>query len=210
MTTPRIGIIIGSTREGRFADTPANWLIEIANRRGDAQFEMVDLRDYPMPFFEEARSPAAVPPANPAALAWGRKMAELDGYIFLTAEYNHSVTGVLKNALDYAYTEFNRKPASFLGYGGVGGARAVEQLRLILAELQIASLKFNVHINAHEFMGVMMQGKTLADYPYLETAADLMLNDLVWWANTMRNGRHAAPAEPVDHATIARGAGAAA
>ena len=204
MTKPRIGIIIGTTRQGRFADTPANWLLELASQRGDADFELVDLRDYPLPFFEEQYSPAFVPPANPVAQAWAAKMAELDGYVFITAEYNHSVSGVLKNALDYAYNEYRRKPASFVGYGGVGAARAVEQLRLILAELQIASLKHTVHINANEFMGVLMQGKSLGDYDYLGASATMMLDNLVWWADALRQGRDAYPATIPDFATMAR------
>lgn len=205
---PRIGIVIGTTRAKRFADRPAQWLLDVASKRDDADFEIVDLRDYPMPFFEEERSPAWVPPANEAALRWGRKMAELDGYVFITAEYNHSISGVLKNALDYAYTEFNRKPATFLGYGGVGGARAVEQLRLVLAELQIASLKHTVHINAHEFMGLLMQGKEFADYPYLEDSAVLTLDHLVWWTNSLKAGREMVQAEPIDHQRALGAAGA--
>ena len=115
---PKIGIIIGTTRQGRFADSPTNWIAAIAGKRADADFEVVDLRDYPMPFFEEKGSPFYVPPENGAAQKWGAKMDSLDGYIFITAEYNHSVSGVLKNALDYAYKEFNRKPATFVAYGG--------------------------------------------------------------------------------------------
>jgi NAD(P)H-dependent FMN reductase len=187
---PRIGIVLSTTRPSRFADQPAQWLLDIAEQRGDADYEIVDLRDYPMPFFEEERSPAFVPPASEAALRWGRKMAELDGFIFITAEYNHSIPAVLKNALDYAYLEFNRKPATFVGYGGVGAARAIEQLRLILAEMQVASLKYTVHINFIEYMGVKLQGKTFADFPYLEDAVVPMLNDLVWWSNTLRAGRN--------------------
>lgn len=142
-----------------------------------------------MPFFEEAKSPALVPPANEAARRWGAKMAELDGYIFVTAEYNHSITGVLKNALDYAYNEYNRKPATFVGYGGVGAARAVEHLRNILAEEQVASLKHTVHIGMTEMIGMLHEGKSMADYPYLDDFAKRMLDEIVWWANTLKEGR---------------------
>ena len=150
---PKIGIIVGTTRAARFADAPVNWLMEIASKRNDASFEIVDLRDYPMPFFEEVGSPFYVPPTNDVAKKWGEKIDSLDGYVFITAEYNHSISGVLKNALDYAYFEYNRKPATFVGYGGQGAARAIEQLRLILAELQVASLKHSAHINAVEMLG---------------------------------------------------------
>jgi NAD(P)H-dependent FMN reductase len=188
---PRIGIILGSTRQGRFVDRPAEWLRNIASARTDAVFEVVDLRDYPMPFFDEPRSPMMVPPKSEVALRWGKKVAELDAFIFVTPEYNHSIPAVLKNALDYAYLEFNRKPATFVSYGNAGGARAVEQLRLVLAELQVASLRYTVHIGYTEFVGMLMQGKTFADFPHLEQSAAKMLDDLVWWTKTLRVGRAA-------------------
>ncbi|MCD1636226.1 NAD(P)H-dependent oxidoreductase [Martelella mediterranea] len=191
MTRPRIGIIVGSTREGRFADHPLNWYLDIVKDRDDADFEVVDLRDYPMPFFEEKMSPAWVPPENDVARRWGEKLESLDGFVFTVAEYNHSITGVLKNALDYAYKEFNRKPATFLAYGGTGGARAVEQLRLILAELQVASLKYNVHIGMTELLGILREGKTMADFPYLIDSAKAMTDDLVWWTNALKTARAA-------------------
>jgi NAD(P)H-dependent FMN reductase len=191
---PRIGVIISTTRTGRFADRPTEWLMTIAKPRTDAVFEVIDLRDYPMPFFDEPRSPMIVPPRNEVALRWAKKLAELDGFIFVTAEYNHGIPAVLKNALDYAYAEFTRKPATFVGYGNAGGARAVEQLRLVLAELQVAALKYAVHIGYTEFVGMLMQGKTFADYPHLDGSAVKMLDDLVWWANTLRQGRNAAAA----------------
>jgi multimeric flavodoxin WrbA len=117
---PKIGIILGTTRPTRFSEKAAQWLANIAKQRDDAEFEVVDLRDYPMPFFEEERSPMLAPPKSAIALRWGKKMAELDGYIFVTAEYNHGLPAVLKNALDYAYAEYNRKPATFVGYGKRG------------------------------------------------------------------------------------------
>jgi NAD(P)H-dependent FMN reductase len=199
---PKIGIILATTRPTRFADKAAQWLAGLASRRDDAEFEIVDLRDYPLPFFEEALSPMFTPPRNPIALRWGKKMGEFDGYIFVTAEYNHGIPAVLKNALDYAYAEYNRKPATFVGYGGVGAARAVEQLRLVLAELQVATLKHTVHINATEFMGLLMHGKTFADYPYLDESVGPMLDNLVWWANALKAGRDRVEAEPLAERTL--------
>lgn len=191
---PRIGVILSTTRQGRFADRPTEWIMNIARQRTDAVYEVVDLRDYPMPFFDEPRSPMAVPPKDAIALRWGQKLATLDGFIFVTAEYDHGIPAVLKNALDYAYAEFNRKPATFVAYGSAGGARAVEHLRLILAELQVASLKYAVHIGYAELVGLLRQGKTFADYPNLEGSAVKMLEDLVWWAETLRAGRNPAAA----------------
>jgi NAD(P)H-dependent FMN reductase len=190
-TKPRIGIVISTTRATRFADKPTNWLKAIAEARDDIEVEIVDLRDFPMPFFEEAISPGYAPVAHPAAQAWAKTMARLDGYIFITAEYNHSISGVLKNALDHAYPEYGKKPAAFLGYGGVGGARAVQQLRLILAELQVATLKFAVHINANEMLPLMKDEKDFADFPYLADASKLMLDDLAWWAGALKTARAA-------------------
>jgi NAD(P)H-dependent FMN reductase len=189
MAKSKIGIIVSSTRPGRFADIPVQWLGEIVRKRDDADFELVDLRDYPMPFFEEKRPLINAPPENEVAIRWGAKMASLDGCIFVTPEYNHGIAAVLKNALDYAYSEYNRKPATFVGYGGAGGARAIEQLRLVLAELQVASLKHTVQIGAVEMIGIVRQGKSMTDYPYLADSAGPMLSEIVWWSNALRAAR---------------------
>src|SRR5258708_16990252 len=135
MGKPHIGIVIAPTREGRFGDKPARWIHDLAAARGDLEVEIIDLRDYPLPLFDEPASPLYAPPKHEVARRWGRKLAALDGFIFVTAEYNHGVPAALKNALDYAYTEFNRKPAAFVGYGGVRRARAGEQLRPTSLEL---------------------------------------------------------------------------
>jgi NAD(P)H-dependent FMN reductase len=189
MTKPRIGIVISTTREGRFGDKPAQWIYGIASARNDLEVELVDLRDYPMAFFNEPGSPLYMPPRDEAARSWGRKVAELDGFIFVTAEYNRGPPAVLKNALDYAYREFNRKPAAFVGYGGVGGARAVEQLRLISVELQMAPTRSGVHIGGADFIGMYMHGKTFADLPHLEPTAVTMLDELAWWTHALKTAR---------------------
>ena len=183
---PKIGIIMSTTRPGRFADIPANWLFNIAKERHDADFEIVDLRDYPMPFFEERAPLHAAPAQNEVAQRWGKKIASFDGYIFVTAEYNHGIPAVLKNALDYLFLEIQRKPAAFLGYGGTGAARAVGQLAQILAT---ASLKHSVHIGMVEMLGMLREGKSMADYPFHDDFAKRMLDEIVWWANTLREGR---------------------
>jgi NAD(P)H-dependent FMN reductase len=194
MSKPRVGIVISTTREGRFGDKPAAWIADLATARGDLDVEIVDLRDYPMPFFDEPISPFYAPPRNEVARRWGEKVAELDGFIFVTAEYNRGPPAVLKNALDYAYREFNRKPAAFVGYGGVGGARAVEQLRLICVELQMAPTRSGVHIGGADFMGLLMQGKTFADLPHLNPTAVTLLDDFAWWAQALKTAREATPA----------------
>jgi NAD(P)H-dependent FMN reductase len=193
MSKPRIGIVISTTREGRFGDKPATWIRDIAAARGDLDIEIVDLRDYPMPFFDEVGSPIYVPPQNEVARRWARKVAEFDGFILVTAEYNHGAPAVLKNALDYTYAEFNRKPVAFVGYGGVGGARAVEQLRLVCIELQMASTKSAVHIGGADFIGMLMQGKTFADMPHLDPTATALLDELVWWTGALKTARETTP-----------------
>jgi NAD(P)H-dependent FMN reductase len=193
MSQPRIGIVISTTREGRFGDKPAAWIAALAAARGDMAVEIVDLRDYPMPFFNETGSPLWTPPKDETALRWARKVAELDGFIFVTAEYNRAPPAVLKNALDYAYKEFNRKPAAYVGYGGVGGARAVEQLRLINVELQMAPTRSGVHIGGADFIGMLMHGKTFADLSHLEPTAHAMLDELAWWVAALKRARETTP-----------------
>jgi len=189
MAKPKIGIVISTTREGRFGDRPTQWLLGLARARGGAEFEIVDLRDYPLPFFDEPASPARMPPKNEVAQRFADKIAEFDGYVFITAEYNHGIPAVLKNALDYFYPQFNRKPVAFVGYGGVGAARAVEHLRLVAIELQAAPLRNAVHIGMAEFSGMLQNGKTFSDYPYLEQSANTMLDDLLWWAKALKTAR---------------------
>jgi len=189
--TPRVGIVLGSTREGRFGEKPAHWIHEIARQRTDLAFELIDLRDHPLPFFDEPMSPAWAPVKSEAAQRWAAKLATLDGLIVVTPEYNHGPSAVLKNALDYANKEFVRKPIGFVGYGGVGAARAVEQLRLVATELQMAPVRNAVHIGMVEFLGIWQQGKTFEDFPHLAQAATGLLDDMAWWAKALKTAREA-------------------
>lgn len=195
MSKPKIGIIIGSTREARFADKPAQWIFEIAKARGDIEVELIDLRDFPLPFFDEVASPAWAPSKSDVARKWQKKIDGLDGFIFTAAEYNRAPTGVLKNALDYAYPERNKKTAAFVGYGGVGGARAVEQLRMIAVELQMAPVRAGVHIQWADMMQVMQGGKNLAELDHLNQTATVMLDQFVWWTKALVAARKAEIAE---------------
>ena len=189
MTKPKIAIIISTTRATRFGDKPAKWIGGIAAQRTDMVSEIIDLRDFPMPFFDEVASNAWVPSTNEVAQRWQNKVAAFDGYIFVTAEYNRGVPAVLKNALDYAYPEWNRKAAAYVGYGAVGGARAVEQLRLISVELQMAPTRTGVHIQGADFMAAWKEGKDLKDIPHLQQNAGDMLDQLVWWTNALKAAR---------------------
>jgi NAD(P)H-dependent FMN reductase len=186
---PQIGIVIGSTRPTRFGERPAAWIHGIARARTDLDFELIDLRDYPLPLFNEPGSPAWGPIKNEVAQRWAAKLAGLDGFILVTPEYNHGTSAVLKNALDYAYKEFVRKPVAFVGYGGVGGARAVEHLRLVAAELQMASVRNAVHIAGNDFLSIWQQGKSFDEFPHLAQAAAGMLDELAWWARALKTAR---------------------
>jgi NAD(P)H-dependent FMN reductase len=186
---PRVGIVISSTREGRFGEKAARWIHDLAAKRADSEVELIDLRDYPMPFFAEPASPAYAPPMNEVARHWATKVGSLDGFIFVTAEYNRGPTAVLKNALDYAYREFNRKPAAYVGYGGVGAARAIEQLRLINVELQMAPTRTGVHIGGADFMGLWQGGQSFDELPHLGKSAEAMLEELVWWTKALKTAR---------------------
>jgi NAD(P)H-dependent FMN reductase len=188
----KIGVIISSTRATRFADKPAKWLMDIVNTRNDAAFELIDLRDFPMPFFDEVASNAYAPTKNEVAQRWQKKIAEFDGYIVITAEYNHAPTGVLKNALDQAYNEWNKKPMAFVGYGSVGAARAIEQLRMIAVELQMAPTRTSVNIQGADFFGAWQQGAALEEMQHLQPSVKNLLDELVWWGNTLKAGREAA------------------
>lgn len=189
MSLPKIAVIMSTTRASRFADTPAAWISGLAAARGDMEIELIDLRDYPMPFFDEPASNAWVPSTSDVARRWQGKVASFDGYIFVTAEYNRGLPAVLKNALDYAYPEWNRKPCACVGYGSVGGARAIEQLRLSCIELQMAPTRTGVHIQGGDFFDALQEGKPLADIPYIEQNALAMLDELLWWAKALRHAR---------------------
>ena len=186
MSKPKIGVIVGSTRIGRFAEFPAKWIAEAASRRGDIEVEIVDLLDYPMHFFGEERTTNE---QNETAERWKKKLREFDGYIITVAEYNHGPTAVLKNAIDLG--DFIQKPVAFVGYGGVGGARAIEQLRLIFIEMGSALVKTGVHIAYGEYLSAIKGEKKLAEHPHLNEAVTNQLDQLVWWANALKTARAA-------------------
>jgi NAD(P)H-dependent FMN reductase len=187
----KAALIVGSTRQNRFADRPAQWLVEGASNRSDLALEVLDLRDYPLPFFNEPVPPLFTGGAysQPEAEAWRRKIGEYDAFIATVAEYNHGPTAVLKNALDSAQLEWQRKPIAFLGYGGVGAARAIEQLRGVAIELQMVPLKHEVNIGMEPFLGILQGGRSLNDYDYLVKARNAMFDQLVWWGSALRAAR---------------------
>jgi NAD(P)H-dependent FMN reductase len=185
----RVGIVISTIRPNRLADVPAQWIRALAEKREEFDTEVLDLAETPLPFFAEIHAPAIAPPAAQAAQRWSARMAELDAYIFVLAEYLHGMPGVLKNALDYLAWETRRKPAAIVGYGALGAARGVEQLRLVLLELGMAPLGRAVHVARAELSGIVEEGLALSEFPHLEKAADLMLDELAWWALALKAGR---------------------
>jgi NAD(P)H-dependent FMN reductase len=197
-TEPRIQIILGTDRDGRFSEKVGAWLMDRLEKRSDLHVELVDLRDYPLPFYDQP-----VPPAYgqrnyaPEVARWARKIEDADGYVLVTAEYNHGYPAVLKNALDHAFPEFNRKPAAFVGYGNVGGARAIEQLRLVSVELEMAPLRHAVHILPDVMRGVI--GAPHPNNPELFASLDERLDrlaaDLAWWASALNRARSATNAD---------------
>jgi NAD(P)H-dependent FMN reductase len=192
MSKPKIAVIISSTRDSRFGEKPAQWIFDLAKQRDDLDVELVDLKSFDLPFFNEVASNAWAPSQDSKAIAWQKKIAEFDGYIFVVAEYNRSITGALKNALDQAYVEWNKKVAGFVGYGSVGGARAIEHLRTIAVELQMASTRSAVHIGGSEFYTVWGGGKNepiSAIEPAIAGSAKDMLDQLTWWTKATKAAR---------------------
>ena len=187
----KIKVILGSIRNGRFGDKPAQWIAELAGKHPEFEVEVLDLKDYMLPIFAEADLPGQANGNYGSAEAnrWAGKIAEADGFIFVTPEYNHGYPASLKNNLDYIYKEWNNKPMCVVAYGGVGGARAVEQLRLVCVELQMAILRNSVNISAPwnlvETDGSLKSG---ALDSYVKTAEN-MLAQLSWWAKVLKEAR---------------------
>jgi NAD(P)H-dependent FMN reductase len=178
----KIAIILGSTRPGRNGEAVANWVQDIASRRSDADFELVDLADFPLPHLDEPVPASMGAYSNDHTKQWAAKIAEFDGFVFVTPEYNHSTSGVLKNALDYIYAEWNNKAAAFVSYGSAGGTRAVEHLRLIASELQMATVRAQVAIS---LLTEFEHFSVFTPHDYLLPQVDTMLDQVVAWAQAL-------------------------
>ncbi len=193
MTKPRIGIILGTTRPTRWSETPAGWIKDRIEADGRMTAEILDLATYDLPFFDEMASNRWMPSKDARAVKWQQDLAGFDGFVFVVAEYNHSIPAALKNALDQAAVEWGRKPAAAIGYGGVGAARAVQHLREIAVELKMVPLSPGVHIGGGEFLKVHPLGgnpKPLAEIePAIGGAADQMIAELFWWADLLKGAR---------------------
>lgn len=180
MSTLKIGIILGSTREGRVSPQVGEWVKQIADKRGDAEYELIDIADYKLPLLGEAGVDAS------GAAAWAEKIASCDGYVFVAAEYNHSITGALKNALDYLQQEWNNKAAGIVSYGSVGGARAAEHLRGILGELLVADVR------VHPALSLFTDFENFTEFKPKEMQVDSvnqMLDQVIPWATALKTIR---------------------
>ena len=192
MSKLKIAVIIGSVRPTRQGDKPARWIAELAKRTGDFDVEVVDLKDYPLPLFDAPATDLWAPTPNAIAAKWQAKLSAFDGYIVVTPEYNRSVPGALKNAIDWAYKPFVKKAVAYVSYGSVGGARAVEHLRNIMVELQAASVRHGVHIGGADFMDVLFGRKTWDDIlPIYVPFAKELFDNLRWWAAATKAAREA-------------------
>jgi NAD(P)H-dependent FMN reductase len=158
-TSVKIHIIIGSTRQCRYADKPARYIYDELAKKEGVQPELVDLRDWPLPFFDEPMGPAMLKGnySNELAKKWAAKVGEADGYIMIAPEYNHGYTAVLKNAIDWVFSEWNNKPAGFVSYGSVGGSRAIEQLRQVVIELKMLPIRHALHLPLEVYLATMRE-----------------------------------------------------
>jgi NAD(P)H-dependent FMN reductase len=188
----RIGVILGSTRPGRRGEQVAAWVLEVASKRTDADFELIDLIDFPLPHLDEPMPPSMGQYQNPHTLEWAATIAQFDGFIFVTPEYNHSTSGVLKNAIDYLYAEWNNKAMGVVSYGVVGGARAAEHLRLIAGELQMADVRTNVALS---LFADFQNFTDLAPGGHQEPALDSLIGEVLAWSGALAPLRAVANAE---------------
>jgi NAD(P)H-dependent FMN reductase len=194
--TPLIQIIVGTTRPGRFSEKPMAWLVDRLADRDDLRIEIVDLRDHPLPMYESAVAPARADRAydDPRVARFGEIVDRADGYLMVTSEYNHGYPAVLKNAMDHVFPEFNRKPVSFVGYGNVGGARAIEQLRLVAVEFEMAPSRHAIHILPDVMITAMRADDfTPEHFASLDRRLELVVADLLWWTVALADARATRP-----------------
>jgi NAD(P)H-dependent FMN reductase len=187
-----ISVIVGSTREGRFSEKPAQWILQHLKKRAGVEAQLLDLRDFKMPFFDQPVPPAMPgrpPYENEVVKRWTAEIARSDGFVFVTPEYNYGPSAVLKNAMDWVYPEWNRKAAAFVSYGGAAGVRSVQQLRLTAIELQLAPVRSSVHIPAATLWTHFQGGNVDAGLAELAGSAEILIDDLLWWTAALKMAR---------------------
>jgi NAD(P)H-dependent FMN reductase len=187
-----ISIIVGSTRQSRFSEKPAKWMLQQLRKRDGIDARLLDLRDFPMPFFDQAVPPAMpgrAPYEHEVVKRWTAEIAASDGFVFVTPEYNYGPAAVLKNAIDWVYPEWNRKAAAFVSYGSAMGARSVQQLRLVAIEVQLVPVRSSVHIPVATLWAHFQGGDVDKGLAELETPAKVLIDDLLWWTAALKVAR---------------------
>jgi NAD(P)H-dependent FMN reductase len=187
-----ISVIVGSTREHRFSEKPANWIWQHLRKRQDVDARLLDLRDYPMPLFDQPATPAMPgrpPYTHEVVRRWTAAIAQSDGFVCVTPEYNYGPSAVLKNAIDWVYPEWNRKAVGFVSYGSAMGARAVQQLRETAIEVQLAPIRSSVHIPVATLWAHYQGGDVEAGLAELDALAGTLIDDLLWWTTALKTAR---------------------
>jgi len=182
----RIAVILGSTRPGRNGEAVAKWAHEIASKRTDAEYELVDILDYNLPLLDEPVPPSMGKYSKDHTKRWAAKIDSFDGFVFVTPEYNHGTSGALKNAIDFLFAEWNNKAAGFVGYGSVGAARAVESLRPVMAEIMIADVRLQVMLTLHEDFE---NYSVFKPHERHEKSVNAMLDQVVSWSTALKTVR---------------------
>jgi NAD(P)H-dependent FMN reductase len=188
----RIAIVVASTRTQRFADYPLAWLLDRLGSREDLELSVIDVRDVSLPYYDLPKAPALAHRAysSDAERVLGEQIDSIDGFVFLVNEFNHGYSAALKNVLDHYFAEFEHKPAAFFGYGNVGGSRAIEQLRQVVAELDMVSVRESLHIFGMQFAPIREGGAAAAAvFETLEPRLTAMTDHLLWWARALRAAR---------------------
>jgi len=182
----RVAIVTGSTRPGRNNEAVAGWVFDIAKKRSDAEFELVDIASYNLPLLDEPLPPTMGQYSRAHTKAWAAKIDSFDAYVFVTPEYNHGISGALKNAIDYLFAEWNNKAAGFVSYGGAGGARAVEQLRLVMAEVMVATVRAQVLLS---MFTDFVKFSVFKPDPRREADVNAMLDQVIAWGGALKTVR---------------------
>ncbi|HTF57013.1 MAG TPA: NAD(P)H-dependent oxidoreductase [Planctomycetota bacterium] len=179
----KIGIITGSTRPNRRSSDVARGVLETARKRSDAEYELVDIKDFELPLLDEPMPPSMGKYQHPHTKRWAAKIASLDAFVFVSPEYNHGIPAALKNAIDFLFAEWKDKAAGFVSYGGAGGARAVEQLRLVLAEVHVATVRAQVLLS---MMTDFENFTTFKPASHHEKSVGTVLDQVVAWAGALK------------------------
>jgi NAD(P)H-dependent FMN reductase len=188
-----LAVILGSIRRGRFGEKPARWIFDELKKHNGVNAEYLDLRDFALPLFDEPVSPGWIsePYQHEVVARWTKKIGAQDGFVVVAPEYNRSVGGAMKNAFDWVYKEWNQKPIGFVGYGAIGGGRAIEHMRAIAIELQMAPIRQAVHLPIDLYMSMMRDEAPVdpARFQPVQQAADTMIDQLIWWGTALKTAR---------------------